>query len=96
MAKSRMKGQQIKIWENNRNDRWYIREQERNQEQQNDQSHKNSYERQNNSKYELYSIQNRPQFQPRYANKERDIFITTREIKTNTHKIEVLTNFKIE
>ena len=68
MAKSRMKGQEIKIWENNRNDRLYIREQERNQEQQNNQSHENNYERQNNSKYELYNIQSRQQFQPRYAN----------------------------
>ena len=68
MAKSRMKGQQIKIWESNRNDRLYTREQERNQEQLNDQSRENSYETQDNSKYELYNIKNRPQFQPRYAN----------------------------
>ena len=40
-----MRGQQIKIWENNMNDRLYIREQERNQEQQNDQSHEKSYKR---------------------------------------------------
>ena len=33
-----------------------------------DQSRENSYERQNNSKYELYNLQNRPQFQRRYAN----------------------------
>ena len=33
MAKSRMKMQKIKIWEINRNDTLYTREQERNQEQ---------------------------------------------------------------
>ena len=27
---------------------------------------------------------------------ERDFSITTREVKTHTHKIEVLTDFKIE
>ena len=84
MAKSRMKGQQIKIWESNRNERLYTREQERYQEQQNDQSREDSYERQNNSKYELYNIQNRPQFQPRYANNGTRYFYNNQRRK-NTY-----------
>ena len=84
MAKSRMKGQQIKIWESNRNDRLYTREQGRNHEQQNGQSHENNCERQNNSKYELYNIQNRPQFQPRYANNETRYFYNNQR-RQNTY-----------
>ena len=84
MAKSRMKGQQIKIWESNRNDRLYTKEQGRNHEQQNDQSHENNYKRQNNSKYELYNIQNRPQFQPRYANNETRYFYNNQR-RQNTY-----------
>ena len=84
MAKSRMKGQQIKIWESNRNDRLYTREQERTQEQQNDHSQENTtYKTDHNSSQDMPTT-------------KRNISITTREDKTHTLKIEVLTNFKIE
>ena len=71
MEKSRIKGQQIKIMENDGNDRYYTKErkeQDRNREQQHCPDYENNYERQNNCKRESQNMQYRPQFQPRYAN----------------------------
>ena len=77
MEKSRIKGQQIKIIENDGNDRYYTKErkeQDRNREQQHSQDYENNYERQNNFRRELQNRQYRPQFQPRYANNDTRYF----------------------
>ena len=62
MAKSRIKGQQINILENDGNDRYYrreIREQYRNEERQQSRTYEYNYGRQDNFKYELQNKQNK-------------------------------------
>ena len=61
-----MKGQQIKIIEDDGNDRYYTKErkeQDKNQEQQHSQDYGNNYRRQNNFRRELQNTQYRPQFE---------------------------------
>ena len=66
MEKSRIKAQQIKIWENDGNNKYYTKERkehDRNQEQQHSRDYENNYGRQNYFKYELQNTHYRPQLQ---------------------------------
>ena len=87
MAISKIKGQQLNILENDRNDRYYrkeIRRQDRNHEQQQSRNYKYSYERENNFRCKLQNTQNKPQFQPRYPNESTRYFYNNQRIQ-NTY-----------
>ena len=91
MEKSRIKGQQIKIIENNGNDRFYTKErkeQDKNQEQQHSQDYENNYGRQNNLRGELQNTQYRPQFQSRYANKGTRYFYNNQKSQNTYPQIQ--------
>ena len=109
MAKSRIKGQNINILENEINNRYYRNREnrganyrnnfetrgERGEKEQQRQNQYYNYERQNNLRRELQNTQASPKFKPRYAKANTRYFYNNQRFQ-NTRKHEVMMNHKIK